>query len=143
MADKITQKEIDTLLNGVDEKNEELEKMGFTDSLENNISLVDDFITNLEAGLKAQDNSVQKLLDELEKIPPEAKEKILEKENNVIKQAKELKDISFEIYSFCVKTKEAFNNKKPEFKTNKDLCSYMILEFLPAIEKIQEMNGGK
>ena len=140
MADEITQKEIDDLLNGIDV---ELTKMGFTDSLEHNLALVDDFIANLEAGLKKQDDSVQKLLDELEKMPPETKEKILEKEDNVIKQANELKEISFEIYSLCVKTKEAFNNKKPEFKTNPDLCTYMVQEFLPAIEKIQEMNGGK
>ena len=124
------------------ENNEDLARMGFTDSLENNISIVDDFIAKLEEGLKRQDDSVQGLLDELDKIPSDKKEKILEKEDNIIKQAQDLKAASFEIYSLCVKTRETYNNKKLKFKTNEELCLYMITDFLPAIEKIQKMNGS-
>ena len=124
------------------ENNEDLARMGFTDSLENNISIVDDFIAKLEEGLKRQDDSVQGLLDELDKIPSDKKEKILEKEDNIIKQAQDLKAASFEIYSLCVKTRETYNNRKPKFKTNEELCLYMITDFLPAIEKIQKMNGS-
>lgn len=124
------------------ENNEDLARMGFTDSLENNISIVDDFIAKLEEGLKRQDDSVQGLLDELDKIPSDKKEKILEKEDNIIKQAQDLKAASFEIYSLCVKTRETYNNRKLKFKTNEDLCLYMIAEFLPEIEKIQKMNGS-
>lgn len=122
---------------------ETLSKMGFTDSLENNITITENFINNLEEGLKKQDESIQGLLDQLESMPPEAKEKIKEKqgEDNIIEHARALKEYSFSIYSLCVKTRENFNNKKPEFKTNNILWNYMCFEFLPAIDKIQEMNG--
>lgn len=139
------EREIETLLNSEEKANEELSRMGFTDSLEDNIAFAVNFISELEKGLKKQDDSAQSLLDELEKMSSEAKENIkkTQGEKNVIEHAKELKESTFEIYSFCVQTREKFNNKKTELHTNQDFLNYLISEFLPAIDKIQEMNGGK
>ena len=139
------ERENEALLNDEEKSKEELSRMGFTDSLEDNIAFADNFISELEKGLKKQDDSVQSLLDDLEKMSSEAKENIkkTQEEKNVIEHAKELKESTFEIYSFCVQTKEKFNNIKQELHTNQDFWNYMTSEFLPAIDKIQKMNGGK
>jgi len=131
----MTAKEFDELLSGQNE----VESMEVTESLEEKISTIDDFITNLEKGLKEQADSTKALLDQILNIPAEVEES---QKEELIKNSRELKEYAYEIYSFCVKTREAYNNKKTEFKTKEDLNSYMAAEFLPAIDKIQKMSGG-
>ena len=132
--------EIDELLEKFKETDEILSKIGFTNSLEHNLTLVDNFLNSIEDGLKKQDDSTQDLLDSLDKMPPETKEQVLQKEDNIIKHAKELKEYTFQVYSFCIETKKKFNNKKPEFQNDEDLSFYMRTELLPAVAKIHEMN---
>ena len=134
MVGEIKQCEIEALLDYA-KQDEIASKMGFSDSLEENVASTNNFLYDLESALKQQDVSIQDFLDDVENLPPEAREKLLD-------NAKSLKDMSSVLFSMCKETREKFNNAATGFQTNRAFLTYFTLNVLPVIEKIGRLNGG-
>ena len=86
--------------------------------------------------LKSQADGTEDLLESLKAIPAEGQKP------DVLKNAEELNNEAFSLYSTFKQMLEDYNKKAPELNTREEFLDYRDNVIVPILVAIQKRNGG-